>query len=53
MPELPDVTVYVEALTARIVGTTRRAIVRGPFLLRSVMPPLAARVTPCPRLARL
>jgi formamidopyrimidine-DNA glycosylase len=49
MPELPDVTVYVEALTARIVGhKLRRAIVRGPFLLRSVMPPLAARVTSLP-----
>jgi formamidopyrimidine-DNA glycosylase len=41
MPELPDVTVYVEALTARIVGhTLRRTAIRGPFLLRSVSPPV-------------
>ena len=43
MPELPDVTVYVEALAARIVGHTLvRVVVRGPFLLRSVDPPLDA-----------
>jgi formamidopyrimidine-DNA glycosylase len=43
MPELPDVTVYVEALTARIVGhTLRRVAIRGPFLLRSVSPPVEA-----------
>ena len=43
MPELPDVTVYVEALEQRILGETfRRALIRGPFLLRSVDPPLAA-----------
>jgi formamidopyrimidine-DNA glycosylase len=41
MPELPDVTVYVEALTSRIVGhTLRRTAIRGPFLLRSVSPPV-------------
>ncbi len=43
MPELPDVTVYVEALRERIVGHRYlRATIRGPFLLRSVDPPLAA-----------
>jgi formamidopyrimidine-DNA glycosylase len=43
MPELPDVTVYVEALAARIVGQKlRRALIRGPFLLRSVDPPVSA-----------
>ena len=43
MPELPDVTVYVEALAERIVSHAfRRALIRGPFLLRSVAPPLAA-----------
>ncbi len=43
MPELPDVTVYVEALRERILGHRfLRATVRGPFLLRSVEPPLAA-----------
>src|SRR5579863_5225156 len=42
MPELPDVTVYVEALRERILGHRYlRALIRGPFLLRSVTPPLA------------
>ncbi len=42
MPELPDVAVYVEALEKRIVSHTfQRALIRGPFLLRSVSPPLA------------
>jgi formamidopyrimidine-DNA glycosylase len=41
MPELPDITVYVEALASRLVGThLRRVDVRGPFLLRSVAPRL-------------
>ena len=41
MPELPDVTVYVEALSERIVGhKLSRIQIRGPFLLRSVAPPL-------------
>ncbi len=40
MPELPDVTVYVEALRARVVGRVlARAIVRSAFLVRSVSPP--------------
>jgi formamidopyrimidine-DNA glycosylase len=41
MPELPDLTLYVEALTSRLVG--RRldgCILRSPFVLRSVEPPL-------------
>jgi formamidopyrimidine-DNA glycosylase len=43
MPELPDVEVYVEALRARVVGQNLRgAAIRGPFLLRSVEPPLSA-----------
>lgn len=43
MPELPDVTVYIEALRERIVGhELRRIFVKGPFLLRSVTPPLGA-----------
>ncbi|HEY1374216.1 MAG TPA: DNA-formamidopyrimidine glycosylase family protein [Candidatus Binatia bacterium] len=42
MPELPDVTVYIEALERRIVGQTLQRIRLGsPFLLRSVDPPLA------------
>ena len=43
MPELPDVTVYVEALRARAVGHELiRATVKSPFLLRSANPPLSA-----------
>lgn len=43
MPELPDITVYVEALASRIVGQPLEAVrLRSPFLLRSVDPPLAA-----------
>jgi formamidopyrimidine-DNA glycosylase len=39
MPELPDVTVYVEALRERLLGHTfSRALIRGPFLLRSTHP---------------
>lgn len=42
MPELPDVTVYCEALERRVLGTPlERARVKSPFLLRSVEPPLA------------
>lgn len=41
MPELPDVTVYVEALARRITGKRLiRVSIRGPFLLRSTTPPL-------------
>jgi formamidopyrimidine-DNA glycosylase len=43
MPELPDVTVYVEALRSRVIGhSLTRALVRSPFLLRSADPPLSA-----------
>jgi formamidopyrimidine-DNA glycosylase len=43
MPELPDVTIYVEALRARIAGHELvRASVRSPFLLRTADPPLSA-----------
>ena len=39
MPELPDVTVYVEALEQRIVGETlMRLRLASPFLLRTVEP---------------
>ena len=41
MPELPDVTVYVECLQARIVGQPLvRVRLASPFVLRSVTPPL-------------
>jgi len=43
VPELPDVAVYVEALTRRITGSRlNRVLIRGPFLLRSLTPPLDA-----------
>ena len=43
MPELPDITVYIEALESRIVGHTLEKIrIPKPFLLRSVDPPLSA-----------
>ncbi len=43
MPEFPDVTVYVEAIAARVVGHPLRAIrILSPFVLRSVDPPVAA-----------
>ena len=43
MPELPDITSYIEALNERIVGQTlERIVLKNPFLLRSVDPPLTA-----------
>ena len=43
MPELPDITVYIEALERRIVGQTLRHVrVANPFLVRSVDPPVTA-----------
>jgi formamidopyrimidine-DNA glycosylase len=43
MPELPDVTVYIEALRERLIGRKlKRTLVKSPFLLRSANPPLAA-----------
>jgi formamidopyrimidine-DNA glycosylase len=43
MPELPDVTVYVEAIAARTAGDPLLGVRLGsPFLLRTVEPPLAA-----------
>ncbi|HEY8852282.1 MAG TPA: DNA-formamidopyrimidine glycosylase family protein [Gemmatimonadaceae bacterium] len=43
MPELPDITVYLEALESRIVGETlERTRIPKPFLLRSVDPPISA-----------
>jgi formamidopyrimidine-DNA glycosylase len=45
MPELPDITVYVDALRDRIAGhCLERVRVLSPFLLRSVEPPLDAAV---------
>src|SRR4029450_565981 len=43
MPELPDVTVYLEALERRILGARlERVRLLTPFVLRSVDPPLSA-----------
>jgi formamidopyrimidine-DNA glycosylase len=43
MPELPDVSVYLERLTAKVVGHRLERIRIGhPFLLRSVTPPISA-----------
>ena len=43
MPELPDITIYIEALESRIVGQPLERIrIPKPFLLRSVDPPLSA-----------
>jgi formamidopyrimidine-DNA glycosylase len=42
MPELPDITAYISALSARIVGQPLEHVrVASPFLLRTVRPPLA------------
>jgi formamidopyrimidine-DNA glycosylase len=42
MPELPDITVYVEALDVRVRGATLdEARLNTPFLLRTVDPPLS------------
>jgi formamidopyrimidine-DNA glycosylase len=41
VPELPDITVYLEALEPRIVGRVlERVRLASPFVLRSVDPPL-------------
>jgi formamidopyrimidine-DNA glycosylase len=41
LPELPDITVYVEALQRRVVGQPLDEVrLKTPFLLRTVEPPL-------------
>jgi formamidopyrimidine-DNA glycosylase len=57
MPELPDVTVYVERVAERVVGHTfERVRLASPFLLRSVDPPIGDvaghRVTAVERLGK-
>jgi len=43
MPELPDITVYVEALEKRVRGAVLEQVRLGsPFVLRTVAPPIAA-----------
>ncbi len=57
MPELPDITVYLDALSKRVLGRTlERVDIVSPFVLRSVEPPLASchgtRVTGLRRLGK-
>jgi formamidopyrimidine-DNA glycosylase len=41
MPELPDVTLYMEALQQRIVGQClEHVLIPSPFLLRTAVPPI-------------
>src|SRR6185295_13051003 len=43
MPELPDVTVYCEALAARVRGEVLQRIeLKNPFVLRTVVPAIAS-----------
>ena len=43
MPELPDLTVYLESLESRIANRRlRRIVLLNPFLLRTAVPPIAA-----------
>ena len=42
MPELPDITVYVESLAAKVQGDAlQRLRLLNPFLLRTALPPIA------------
>jgi formamidopyrimidine-DNA glycosylase len=41
VPELPDITVYLEALESRVLGRVlQRVRIAGPFLLRTATPPV-------------
>jgi len=43
MPELPDISLYLHALSSRVIGRPlQRVRLASPFLLRSVVPPLSA-----------
>src|SRR5207248_11624571 len=43
MPDMPDITIYIEALEKRILGQTlERVRVVSPFLLRTATPPLGS-----------
>ncbi|MEM9488392.1 MAG: DNA-formamidopyrimidine glycosylase family protein, partial [Myxococcota bacterium] len=42
MPELPDVTIYIERMRAMLAGHTLGEVrLFSPFVLRSVQPPIA------------
>lgn len=43
MPELPDVTVYIESLAAKVRGQAlKRVRILNPFLLRTALPPISS-----------
>jgi formamidopyrimidine-DNA glycosylase len=43
LPELPDIVLYLEQLTPRVVNQIlERVVIRNPFVVRSVDPPLSA-----------
>lgn len=43
MPELPDITVYLDALATRVLGEELRGVsIVNPFVLRTVDPPISA-----------
>ena len=43
MPELPDVTVYLESLAAKVRGQVlKRVRILNPFVLRSAVPPISS-----------
>jgi len=45
VPELPDITVYIDALRTRLEGRTlERAQISSPFLLRTASPPIEVAV---------
>jgi formamidopyrimidine-DNA glycosylase len=57
MPELPDVELYLEALSSRVIGAELRAVrIHSPFVLRTVDPPIqradGKRVTQLRRLGK-
>ena len=48
MPELPDITVYVEAIEKRVLRQRLLGVkLKSPFLLRTVLPPLASAENRC------
>src|SRR5262249_27133276 len=41
MPELPDITIYLEALERRVLGQTLTQVsIKIPFVLRTAVPPI-------------
>jgi formamidopyrimidine-DNA glycosylase len=41
VPELPDITIYLEALERRLVGQPLKQVrITSPFLLRTAVPPI-------------